>query len=443
MKSARETALLILYRYDKEGAYLNIAFKNLVSSSDFSREDTAFIKELVFGTVKHKITLDYIINKFSKIRLKKISPYILNILRMSIYQMLFMDKVPKSAAVNEGVKLSKKYGHSASVSFTNAILRKASQEDLSALPDGDNAETLSIIYSHPQNVVQFYIDSFGLLKAKEILAANMDIAPLCIRTNSRFTDRDELTEILKKEGFSAAYAPLAKNALFITSGGDVTKTDAYKNGLFTIQDQSSQLAGEMLCPKPNELVLDMCSAPGGKTTHLAELMENRGKILAFDLYEKRLLDVSIAAQRLKIDIIETKPHNAEAFMPELLSKADRILLDVPCSGMGIIRRKPDIKYKEDLLGFCELTKVQKNILSVCSKYLKPHGTMVYSTCTINPAENMEIVNAFLNENPDFCISPPDECSLSEKALKVLKDGYGTFFPGESDGFFICRLKRVK
>ena len=443
MKSAREAALLILYRYDKDGAYINIAFKNLVASSDFSREDTAFIKELVFGTVKHKITLDYTIRKFSKIRLKKISPYILNILRMSIYQMLFMDKIPKSAAVNEGVKLAKKYGHAASVSFTNAILRKSSELDSPLVPDGDNTEALSISYSHPENLVQFYIDNFGVSKAKEILKANMEIAPLCVRVNRRFKTRDELIDILNEEGFSSEKTDLSKDALFITSGGDVTKTKAYEDGLFTIQDQSSQLVAQMLCPQPNEMVLDMCSAPGGKTTHLAELMDNKGEILAFDLYEKRLLDVNNAAQRLKIDIIKTKSHDAEVLMPELVEKADRILLDVPCSGIGIIRRKPDIKYKEELLEFSELVKTQKNILKVCSKYLKPGGTMIYSTCTINPAENISVIKEFLNENPDFSISSPDECNLSEKALDVLKDGYGTFLPGESDGFFICRLKRVK
>lgn len=441
MKSARETALLILYRYDKEDAYLNIAFKNALLGADLSKEDSAFVKELVFGTVKYKITLDYVISRFSSVRLKKISPYILNILRMSTYQMLFMNKVPKSAAVNEGVKLAKKYGHKASSGFANAVLRKISLIDEINYPAGK--EAFSIKYSHPAALVDFYINTFGEEKAAEILEANLSIPPVCLRANSLFVTRDELISILQKEGFTAEPAPVSKYAVFVTSGGDIAKTKAYKDGLCTIQDQASQLAAAMLSPRKGDLVLDMCSAPGGKTTHIAELMDNKGKILAFDLYEKRLLDVKTQAKRLKVDeIITATAHDSEVPMPELYDKADRILLDVPCSGLGIIRRKPDIKYKEDLLNFEHLVKIQANILNICSKYLKINGIMVYSTCTLNPLENTEIINGFLKTHPNFCIDKPEKDTLSEYAEFILSSGSGTFFPGKSDGFFICRLRRT-
>ena len=442
MKSARETALLILYRFDKENAYLNIAFKNMLASSDFSREDTAFIKELVFGTVKHKITLDYVIRQFSSLRLKKISPYILNILRLSAYQMLFMDKIPKSAAVNEGVKLAKKYGHSASTGFCNAVLRKISSLEEIPFIKGDDSEALSVRYSHPRELVDFFIKTFGEENAEKVLAANLETPPLCLRTNSFALNRDELIAKLAEEGFLSEAAPVAKNAVFVKSGGDVTKTKAYKSGLFTIQDQASQLVGEMLAPEEGNIVLDLCSAPGGKTTHIAELMQNKGKIYAFDLYEKRLTDVRLQAERLKLNIITMQAHDAEIFMPEFENSADRILLDVPCSGLGIIRRKPDIKYKEDLLNFEQLVKIQKNILNISSKYLKINGIMVYSTCTINPSENMGVIEDFLKTHKNFCIEAPDDDTLSEYAQSVLKSGFGTFLPGESDGFFICRLRRI-
>ncbi|MBE7027778.1 MAG: 16S rRNA (cytosine(967)-C(5))-methyltransferase RsmB [Ruminococcaceae bacterium] len=441
MKSARETALLILYRYDKENAYLNIAFKNALSSSGLSREDSAFVKELVFGTVKYKITLDYVIRGFSSVRLKKISPYILNILRMSAYQMLFMNKIPKSAAVNEGVKLAKKYGHHASAGFANAVLRKISLLDNINYPKG--AEELCVKYSHPQELIDFYIDRFGLEKSEEILSASLIAPPVCLRANSLFVSREELMSLLRNEGFESERAPVSNYAVFIKSGGDITKTKAYINGLCTIQDQASQLAAVMLSPQKGDFILDMCSAPGGKTTHIAELMGNEGKILAFDLYEKRLDDVKMQSKRLKVDnILTARVHDAQVPLPELYGKADRILLDVPCSGLGIIRRKPDIKYKEDLLNFEHLVKIQTNILNICSKYLKINGIMVYSTCTINPAENIEVINSFLKTHPNFCIDSPDEGMLSTYAESILKSGCGTFLPGMSDGFFICRLRRI-
>lgn len=441
MKSARETALLILYRYDKEDAYLNIAFKNALSSAELSKEDIAFVKEIVFGTVKYKITLDYVIRSFSSIRLKKISPYILNILRMSAYQMLFMDKIPKSAAVNEGVKLAKKYGHNASTGFANAVLRKIST--LEKIPQPEGKEYLSVKYSHPETLVDFYINNFGKEKAEEILSANLSVPPLCVRVNSVLTTRDKLIETLKAEGFEGVPSPVSEYGIFINSGGDVTKTKAYKDGLLTIQDQASQLAAVMLSPQKGNLVLDMCSAPGGKTTHIAELMGGEGKVIAFDLYEKRLADVKMLAKRLKLDNIETqKVHDATIPVSSFNNQADRILLDVPCSGLGIIRRKPDIKYKEDLLNFEQLVKIQTNILNTCSEYLKINGIMVYSTCTLNPEENTEIINAFLSSHPNFRIDAPEEGLLSKYAQKVLSTGSGTFFPGDTDGFFICRLRRI-
>ena len=414
----------------------------MLASSDFSREDTAFIKELVFGTVKYKITLDHVIRKFSSLRLKKISPYILNILRLSAYQMLFMDKIPKSAAVNEGVKLAKKYGHSASSGFCNAVLRKISSLEEIPYPSGTVNEALSIRYSHPLNLVDFYINTFGEEQAEKILSANLETPPLCLRANSLMGGRNELINSLKEEGFEAKAAPIAESAVFVASGGDITKSKAYKSGLFTIQDQASQIVAAMLSPEPGNTVMDMCSAPGGKTTHIAELMQNKGIIHAFDLYEKRLSDVKAQAERLNINIITTKAHDAESLLPEFENKADRVLLDVPCSGLGIIRRKPDIKYKEDLLNFKQLVKIQKNILNICSKYLKINGIMVYSTCTINPAENMEVIEDFLNTHKNFCIDIPDGCNFSEYAQDVLKCGFGTFLPGHSDGFFICRLRRI-
>lgn len=440
MKTPRETALCVLFKWSTAGAYLNIAYKNALSDG-FSAQDAAFIKELVFGTVKYKITLDYAIDRFSSVKLKKISPYILNILRMSIYQIFFMDKIPSSAAVNEGVKLARKYGHTGSVAYVNAMLRKISQ--LSELPypekNKDKTEYLSVVYSHTKELVMFFEKNYGE-RCEEILKENIKKPPVVLRTNTLKTTRSKLCEMLKNEGFSVSEGLYAPHSLKIQSG-NIADTALYKDGFFTIQDQASQLSALCLGAKQGDKVFDMCAAPGGKTTYIAELMKNKGKIFAFDIYDKRLKDITVSAKRLGISIIDVSCRDAAEYDKSLDASADRILLDVPCSGLGVLRRRPDIKYKENLTDTSELARLQSKILSTASRYLKPGGTLVYSTCTLNPAENGDIINAFLSTNSNFSHYPISDGELPEKAAEVLKSTGGIFFPGETDGFFICRLKK--
>ncbi len=438
MIQPRELSLKILYDVEKNGAYLNISYQNYTESSGLSGRDAALVKELTYGVLKHKLTLDETIACYSSVKLKKIAPYVLCILRMGLYQLFFMDKIPDRASVDESVKLAGKYAGK-SRGFVNAILRKAQAEGL-VLPEGKTPEALSVRYSHPAQLVEWLSSRFGEEKAEHLMIENNRTPALCIRVNRLKTEPQALQKMLAQEGVTTRPGKLSCDALLIDSG-NISRLDAFEEGLFTVQDQSAQLAALALAPKPGETVFDVCAAPGGKTTHLAELMENRGQILALDIYEKRLLSVEKTAQRLGITIIKTQVADGATYKFPMM--ADKILVDAPCSGLGVIRRRPDIKYKPELTSFGELVRIQRDILENAAQYLKPGGVMVYSTCTINPEENEEQVKAFLEKHEAFELLPVDYPGITEEASKLLETGMGTVYPeGDSgDGFFIAKLRR--
>ncbi len=439
MIQPRELALKILSDVEKNQAYLNISFQEKTEGKELSARDAAFLKELVYGVIKRKITLDYTISRFSSIKLKKLSAYILSILRMGLYQLFYMDRVPKSAAVNESVKLAGKYGHGASRGFVNAILRRAATEGPAMPQQMDKIATLSVLYSHPEPLVAWYMKTFGE-RAEELLAENNETPPLSVRVNTLKTTQEALSERLLHEGIETKEGTLTTSALLF-GGGSAQKHAAYNEGLFTFQDQSAQLAALALSPVPGDRVLDACAAPGGKTTHLAELMENRGEILALDLYEKRLASVLQTAGRLGLTIITTKAADASVYQTE--KRFDKILADVPCSGLGVIRRRADIKYKENITDFTELVAIQSAILENCAGLLKKGGELVYSTCTVNPAENEGVIEAFLHTHSDFSLMPIKNAMIKERAAGPLSTGMATVYPQKNggDGFFIAKLKR--
>ena len=283
------------------------------------------------------------------------------------------------------------------------------------------------------------LNRFGKEKTEDILTENNRTPALCLRVNRLKTTAENLLALLEDAGISAQNGSLCDTALLIESGG-VQQLPAYGNGLFTLQDQSAQLAALALSPEAGDTVFDVCAAPGGKTTHLAELMDNKGKILALDLYEKRLLSVDAAAKRLGISIIQTIEADAAKF--SFPQKADKILVDAPCSGLGVIRRRPDIKYKENVTDFVEIVRIQRDILNHCANFLKPGGVLVYSTCTINPAENEEQISEFLKTHPDFSLVPATHPQITG-AKELLQKGMESFYPTKDggDGFFIAKLKR--
>lgn len=433
MDKVRELALKILYKIDNEKAYSNIILNEEINKNRkiIDERDIGFVSEIVYGVTTWKLTIDEIIRKYSKIRLKKISPWIITILRMGVYQIVFLDKVPKSAAVNESVNLAKRYGHKSSSNFVNAILRKISKKDYEDFFDiDDNIERISKTTSMPVWIIE------KLLKEKDIdevenICKNSNIRPkITVRINKLKTNKEEIKKILAKEKIEFKECEL-DDFLILEKVKNIENFDLIKNGYLTIQDKGAGLIALVLNPKENEHVLDACSSPGGKTTYMAEMMNNRGEIVAWDIHEHRVNLVEKNAKRLDINIINTECKDATKYEEKYKERFDKILLDVPCLGLGVLKRKPDIKWQRKEEDINEITKIQKEILNSCSKYLKENGELVYSTCSILKDENEEIIKEFLEKNKNF---EAIEISGKQQYIQLYQDK-------ENDGFFICKLKK--
>ena len=441
---AREIALKTLYKIDKEGAYSNIALNEILEKNRkcLNEKDIGLISEIVYGVTTWKLTIDEIIKKYSKIKLKKISPWILNNLRMGIYQIIFLDRIPKSAAVNEAVNLAKRYGNKGSFGFTNAVLRKVSKDDYEEFSNiKDDKERLSKKYSMPIWIIECLMkEKMPIEKIEEICKYSNEKPKLTIRVNKLKTTPEILKEKLENKKIKVEKAKL-DSFLYIQNAKNIENIEEFKEGLFTVQDEGAGLIPFVLNPKSNEIVLDACSSPGGKTTYMAELMQNKGKIIAWDMYEHRVKLVEKVRDRLGISIIETKKQDATVLKEEYLQKFDKILLDVPCSGLGVLKRKPDIKWQRTLKDIEEIANIQMKILTTCSKYLKNNGEIIYSTCTILKEENEKIIEKFLEKNSNFKL---EKIEIENKMMKnyTNSDGKIQLYPNENnDGFFICKLVR--
>jgi len=442
---AREAALKILYEINEKGAYSNIALNKYFSSEELREIDRSFVTELVYGTVKWKLTLDRVIAAYSNIRMERLSPWILNILRLGAYQILKMTRVPDSAACNESVNLAGRYGHKASAGYVNAVLRSIARNGVqAAIPSKERDLTgyLSVQYSYPKWLADKYVGLFGPEFAESLLDAGNETPELTIRANTLRIIPEELVQELKKEGVEAAAGKYVREAVVVKSTVSVAKLKAFQDGLFQVQDESSMLPVIVLAPQPGETVLDACSAPGGKATHMAQLMQNKGTVIARDVHEHKLKLIDSAADRLGINIVKSELHDAAIPDPPHEKAFDRILLDAPCTGLGIIRRKPDIKWARETKGIESITKLQKTLIQTVSEALKPGGVLVYSTCTVLPEENEEIVRSFLENNRDFIednIAP----FLPDTLAVYARGGMLQIYPNRDgvDGFFMARLRR--
>lgn len=440
MDFPRKLALEALYKIDKEEAYSNIVLDELLNKNRnvLSNKDINFISELVYGVTTWKLTLDTIIQKYSKIKIKKISPWVINILRMGAYQIVFLDKVPKSAAVNESVNLCKKYGGK-SVGFVNAILRKVEKSDYLELFEIKNdIEKISKTTSMPEWIVKELNNEFNAEKVNEI-CKNSNLKPkITIRVNNLKTTKNELKKNLKSKEIEVEDGIL-EDFLYLKNVKNITNLDEYKKGLFTMQDESAGLTALVLNPKEGESILDCCSAPGGKTTYIAELMNNKGNVIAWDLYKHRLDKVQENSKRLGIDIIKIEENDATVLKEEYIEKFDKILIDAPCLGLGVIKRKPDIKWQRKFEDIEEISKIQEKILNTCSKYLKKGGILVYSTCSIIQSENDKIVENFL-KSESFELEEINNVNIENLKNKITKKGIIKLYPSENmDGFFISKL----
>lgn len=385
MKSPRLIAFETLYKIFSNNSYSNLALDNVLKKET---DDKQFVSALVYGVVERKLTLDYFIEKYTD---KKLKPKIQIILRMGAYQLLFMDKVPSNAAINESVKLTKDIKQEYYSGLVNAVLHKIDV-------DREIPDDLSVKYSVPENLINMWKKQYGEDKVNEFLPCINSRPPVFAIPNTLYVDADELFYELQCDNIECeVFGDVVK----INSSFDLNKSKAFQNGLFYIEDLSSYECAKALNAESGETVLDVCSAPGGKSFSIALDMKNKGKLYSYDLYEQRVNLVKKSAERLGIDIIDSSVNDASVYN-ENIPKADRILCDVPCSGFGIIRRKPEIRYKE-LDSVKELPTLQLEILETSAKYLKNNGTLVYSTCTSNKKENEKVVSAFLDNHKNFTL----------------------------------------
>lgn len=438
MPNPRNTALNVLLKIEQDNAYSNIALNSAIKENRLSGLDSSFVSALVYGVLERKITLDYIIKQYSKIPLRKIEIKTKMILRLGILQLLFMDKVPESAAVNESVNLAKKHKLQKSSGFINGILRSITRaEEKYKLPDSSNKVLyFSVKYSVPQELVRLWINSYGELNAEKLLASLGGRPKICARVNTLKTDRKALISELSEQNVAAEEIPFLENAVSLRDTGSIERLAAYKKGIFHIQDASSQLCVDILSPKPREIMLDICSAPGGKSFTAAQYMNDRGKIFSCDLYDRKLKLIADGAKRLGINSIVTLKRDG-ASSEVSLPLADKILCDVPCSGLGILARKPEIRYKDNLITE-DLPELQYKILCQSAQYLASGGRLVYSTCTLNPAENNENTRRFLEEHPDFYGVKLELPKQIARAFEE-KDYELTLMPhtADTDGFYIA------
>ncbi len=438
----RTVAFNILFKIEKDDAYSSILLQNSIKENKLSKLDSAFVSALVYGVLERQMTLDYIIKQYSKIPLRKIEKKTIIILRMGLYQILFMDKVPDSASVNESVTLAKKQKLMQSSGFINGILRSFLRADkVYKMPDEkDRIKYLSVKYSCPEDIISMWINSYGENNTIGILESLSERPPLYARVNNLKTTADSLIEEFDKCGIKATKVPFLKSALAIENTGSIERLKAFKFGLFYIQDLSSQLAVDLVNAKPHHLVMDVCSAPGGKSMGMAINMENKGKVFAFDMYDQKINLINSSAKRLGINIINASVRDAQNDNRDF-PLMDKVLCDVPCGGLGILRRKPEIRYKKDVLDN-NLPEIQYEILKNNSKYVSFGGTLIYSTCTLNPKENAQVADRFLAENPDF---EPLAVKLPEGVSRGIeeKENQLTLFPhiNGTDGFFVALFRK--
>ena len=453
----REAAFKALLAIERDGSYSNLELSKMLASDELSNK--GFIREIVYGVTENKIYLDYILDKFIKKGAAKTKLQALIILRMGVYQILFMNSVPNYAAVNESVALARRFARGTD-GFINGVLRNfiRNMDSASEIDVKGQLEYLSIRYSCQLKLVEELVSMLGFEHAKMLLEHAGHRPPLSIRVNIAQISVKELADRLRANGFETEGSKLSDRVLLV-KGGALTEANEYKEGLFSIQSEESCAIADFADAKSTELVIDLCAAPGGKAAAMAEQMLEpststepltetepgkqpststepltktepgiaSGKVIALELYEHRAALIEATARRLGLENIEVRCQDAVEQIDELVGKADLVLADVPCSGLGVIRRKPEMKYRDEF-DFDELVEIQKGILETGSSYLKPGGRLIYSTCTINPRENELMVKDFLERHEEF---------ISEKEVKLspFDNGY--------DGFYMNKLKKIE
>ncbi|SEQ59932.1 16S rRNA (cytosine967-C5)-methyltransferase [Virgibacillus subterraneus] len=442
----RKAIVDLLLRIEQDSGYSHLLINNEIKSRKIEPKDESLLTEIVYGTIQRKLTLDYYLAAFID-KKKKIQPWVRMVLRMSVYQMTFLNKVPDHAVIHEAVEIAKTRGHKGIASFVNGVLRSVQRK---GVPDTSTIEStskrISIETSHPEWLVERWISMYGNDITRDMCQANLKRKALTVRVQPLKISRQKALDELDKLGFETRESEFSSQGIIIDKG-NILKTALFSEGYLTIQDQTSMLVAEMLHPKPGMDVLDACSAPGGKVTHIAEKMENKGSIDAYDLHAKKTKLIEDKAAVLDLTIIDAKQGDARKLQEKHAKESfDRILVDAPCSGLGVIRGKPDIKYNKQEKDIYQLSEIQSDILEHIAPLLKKGGLLIYSTCTVDKKENEDVVEAFLEKNSDFIL----DTSLFEDLPAMITGSPGitemglqiypqTFY---TDGFFLTRLTKV-
>lgn len=438
---AREAAMLALNACQRQGGWSDGALKKQLAAAELSGRDAALATQLCFGVLQNQMLLDFYLAKFSNIPLKRMEGKVVQTLRLGAYQMLFLTRIPHSAAVNSAVALVKAHcKNPRAAGMVNGILRsmERSLQNMPVIPQGDPVAYLSTLYSHPEWLVKEFILSLGEEETAQLLAADNSQPPTTVMVNTTRTTAEALKAMLEADHVEAEPHPWLENCLLLSRTGDLERMEAFQQGLFYVQDPASRLSVLAAGAKPGMRVLDCCAAPGGKSFAAAIAMENQGEVVSCDLHPHKKKLIQAGADRLGLTIITPKTADGKVFRPEWESAFDLVLVDAPCSGLGVIRKKPDIRYK-DPAPLADLPAVQLDILRNAARYVRPGGTLMYSTCTLLYRENGEVVETFLAENKAY----KAEAFTLPGPVGPVQSGSVTLWPHRhgTDGFFISKMRR--
>ena len=444
----RELILGVLLEVTRDGEYSHIALRNVLSKYQYlDKKERSFITRVTEGTLEHMIEIDYIINQFSSVKVNKMKPVIRCIMRSAVYQLKYMDSVPDSAVCNEAVKLATKKGFHNLKGFVNGVLRNIARNlDKIEYPSKENYEEyLSVKYSMPTWILNEWLGMFDKNTVECMLEDFLKEKPTTIRCNLNQCSVEELVETLQNEGVTVEKHPYLPYALWISGYDYLADLMSFQTGMFYVQDISSMLVAHLADPKKSNKVIDVCAAPGGKSIHVAELLKGTGQVEARDLTDYKVNLIRDNIERTQMQNMTAVRWDATVLDENAVGTADIVIADLPCSGLGVMGKKTDLKYKMTLESAKDLAALQKEILTKVQTYVKPEGTLLYSTCTIHARENMENVNWFLNQFPEFELVPIKNLLPEELRGSVEKEGCLQFLPGihKSDGFFIAKFRKVK
>ncbi len=448
-KTSRATALETLTLIEAEKIFANEAVDQALESVKLSAKDRALVTEMVYGTLRMRNALDWILERIGNRKAADMPPYLRNILRLGAYQILYLARIPDAAAVNESVDLARCYGHKGWTRYTNGVLRNIGRKKDKLPwpdPDADSGLFVSVFYSHPRWLVDRWLKRYGVNTTLELCQRNNEAPPLTIRANTLKTTRKSLRNKFLAKDIEADLCRYSSYGLILKGAPPIRKIEEFKLGLFSVQDEASMMVAPIVSPQPNERILDLCAAPGGKTAHMAEMMNNKGCLLAVDISEKRLLDLQQTCQRLGLDVVRTLAADAARRIEGIdKQSADRVLIDAPCSGTGVLRRRADARWQKYPDQIKKLAAVQGQILSQAAEYVRPGGVLVYSTCSLEPEENEDQIDSFLQRDGRFELDSLQPF-LPERLRKAngAEKGLLTLLPHQydTDGFFMARMKKT-